>query len=126
MTEKTEKTVLIVQGGWDGHEPQLTSKRFARLMEKHGYTCTISDTLSVLDDAEALLKLDLIVACWTMGDHRPRVPCRTSPAPWARAWAWPAVTAACATPSAQDTEWQFMTGGQWVSSSRRRRHRTTW
>lgn len=26
MTEKTEKTVLIVQGGWDGHEPQLTSK----------------------------------------------------------------------------------------------------
>lgn len=49
MTEKTEKTVLIVQGGWDGHEPQLTSKRFARLMEKHGYTCTISDTLSVLD-----------------------------------------------------------------------------
>jgi len=28
----TEKKVLIFQGGWDGHEPELTSKRFASLM----------------------------------------------------------------------------------------------
>ena len=45
----TEKKVLIVQGGWDGHEPQLTSRRFARLLEAHGYTCTIADNLDVLD-----------------------------------------------------------------------------
>ena len=32
----TDKKVLIVQGGWDGHEPQLTSKRFAKRMEKNG------------------------------------------------------------------------------------------
>lgn len=101
MTEKTEKTVLIVQGGWDGHEPQLTSKRFARLMEKHGYTCTISDTLSVLDDAEALLKLDLIVACWTMGTIDHQVRAERLPRRGRRAWAWPAATAACATPSAR-------------------------
>ena len=30
------KKAWIFQGGWDGHEPKLTSKRFARLMEKHG------------------------------------------------------------------------------------------
>ena len=57
------KKALILQGGWDGHEPQLTSKRFAGLLEKHGYTCTISDTLDVLDDLEMLMGLDLIVAC---------------------------------------------------------------
>ena len=62
------KKALILQGGWDGHEPQLTSKRFAGLLEKHGYTCTISDTLDVLDDLEMLMGLDLIVACWTMGE----------------------------------------------------------
>ena len=28
------KKALIVQGGWDGHEPQLTSKRFAGLLEE--------------------------------------------------------------------------------------------
>ena len=66
------KKALILQGGWDGHEPQLTSKRFAGLLEKNGYVCSISDTLDVLDDLDSLMELDLIVACWTMGkiDHR--------------------------------------------------------
>ena len=64
----TDKKVLIVQGGWDGHEPQLTSKRFAKLMEKNGYTCEIADNLDVLADLDKLMGLDLIVACWTMGE----------------------------------------------------------
>ncbi|MGI6264884.1 MAG: hypothetical protein ACOYJY_05425, partial [Acutalibacteraceae bacterium] len=64
----TEKQVLILQGGWDGHEPQLTSKRFAGMLEKHGYTCEIADTLDVLADRQRLMALDLIVACWTMGE----------------------------------------------------------
>ena len=33
----SEKKVLIFEGGWDGHEPKLTSKRFAGLMEKLPY-----------------------------------------------------------------------------------------
>ena len=37
------KKVLIFQGGWDGHEPQLTSKRFGRYMEEEGYTVDIFD-----------------------------------------------------------------------------------
>ena len=114
MTEKTEKTVLIVQGGWDGHEPQLTSKRFARLMEKHGYTCTISDTLSVLDDAEALLKLDLIVACWTMGTIDHKYVQNISRAVGAGVGLAGCHGGMCDA-FREDTEWQFMTGGQWVS-----------
>ena len=27
----------IFQGGWDGHEPALTSARFKAMLEKHGY-----------------------------------------------------------------------------------------
>ena len=114
MNEKTEKTVLIVQGGWDGHEPQLTSKRFARLMEKHGYTCTISDTLSVLDDAEALLKLDLIVACWTMGTIDHKYVQNVSRAVGAGVGLAGCHGGMCDA-FREDTEWQFMTGGQWVS-----------
>ena len=30
------KKVLIFQGGWDGHEPRLTSARFARMVEEAG------------------------------------------------------------------------------------------
>ena len=63
----TEKKVLILQGGWVGHEPVETSKRFADMLTKRGYTCTISDTQDVLADLVMLMGLDLIVMCWTMG-----------------------------------------------------------
>ena len=64
----TEKKVLVIQGGWDGHEPNLTSKRFAGMLEKYGYHCKISNDLEVLRDLEFLMTLDLIVSCWTMGE----------------------------------------------------------
>ena len=63
------KRALIFQGGWDGHEPQLTSKRFANLLEGTGdFKVEISDTLDCLADVDELMKLDLIVSCWTMDE----------------------------------------------------------
>ena len=41
------KKVLIFQGGWDGHEPKLTSARFARLMEEEGLQTTENKRISV-------------------------------------------------------------------------------
>ena len=61
------KTAWIFQGGWDGHEPKLVSRRFQRLLEKNGYKAEIFDTLDPMADLEALKALDLIVPCWTMG-----------------------------------------------------------
>ncbi|MFQ9872329.1 MAG: ThuA domain-containing protein [Oscillospiraceae bacterium] len=63
-----EKRALILQGGWDGHEPQLTSKRFAGLLREAGFQVEISDTLESLANLEELMELDLLVACWTMGE----------------------------------------------------------
>ena len=108
------KKALIVQGGWDGHEPQLTSARFKRLLEKHGFEATISDTLEVFADEEMLKSLDLIVACWTSDqiDHK-----LTQNV--ARAVGMGVGLAGChggmCDAFRNDTEWQFMTGGQWVS-----------
>ena len=108
------KKVLIFQGGWDGHEPQLTSKRFARLMEEEGYECEIYDNHSCFDDADKLCEYHLIVACWTMGSidgkHTRNI---------ARAVGRGTGLAGChggmCDAFRNDTEWQFMTGGQWVS-----------
>lgn len=108
------KTAWIFQGGWDGHEPQLTSKRFARLLEKHGYQTTVFDILDCLADLEQLKKLDLLVACWTMGEI---------PHPYvenvSKAVGSGVGLAGChggmCDSFRQDTEWQFITGGQWVS-----------
>ena len=49
---ETTKKVLIFQGGWDGHEPALVAERFGKMMEKHGYSCEISDSQEVLADQE--------------------------------------------------------------------------
>ena len=110
----TEKKVLLVQGGWDGHEPVQTSARFARLMEKHGYACEIADTLDALADAEALKKLDLIVACWTMGHIDHKLVENVSKAVGAGVGLAGCHGGMCDA-FREDTEWQFMTGGQWVS-----------
>ena len=108
------KRALIFQGGWDGHEPQLTSGRFAGLLEKHGYQAQISDTLDCLADLEALKTFDLLVSCWTMGTIRDEYVTNVS-----KAVASGVGLAGChggmCDSFRDNTEWQFMTGGQWVS-----------
>ncbi len=109
-----KKKVLIFQGGWDGHEPQLVAKRFAGLMEKHGYTCEIHDSQEPLLDGDYVKGFDLIVPCWTMGSIEAK----------ARENIVKAVAAGSGLAGChggmcdafrEDVEWQFMTGGQWVS-----------
>lgn len=108
------KKALIFQGGWDGHEPVPVSARFAEMLRKHDYEVQITDTLDTLKDLDYLLGLDLIVSCWTMGE----IPgeCRENVS---KAVANGTGLAGChggmCDSFRQDTEWQFMTGGQWVS-----------
>ena len=54
------KKALIFQGGWDGHEPKLTSKRFAGMLEKNGIQAEIYDDHACFADFEKLLTYDLI------------------------------------------------------------------
>ena len=108
------KKAWIFQGGWDGHEPKLTSARFKGLLEKNGYEAEIFDSLDPMGDLEALKKLDLIVACWTMGEIKREYSQNVS-----RAVGCGVGLAGChggmCDSFRMDTEWQFMTGGQWVS-----------
>ena len=108
------KKALILKGGWDGHQPQLTSARFGRLLEKHGYEVSVEDKLDCLADADALMALDLVVACWTMGKIDHQLVKNLS-----RAVGGGVGLAGChgsmCDSFREDTEWQFMTGGQWVN-----------
>lgn len=109
-----EKKVLIFQGGWDGHEPELVAARFAGIMEKHGYSCEVHPDQEALLDLDHVMEMDLIIPCWTMGSIDPK----------ARENIVKAVAAGCGLAGChggmcdafrEDVEWQFMTGGQWVS-----------
>lgn len=108
------KKALIFQGGWDGHEPHLTSVRFARLLNEGGVQTEIYDTLDCLADAEKLLEYDLFVACWTSDSIKHEYVQNIS-----RAVGRGAGLAGChggMCDSFRDSpDWQFITGGQWVA-----------
>lgn len=108
------KKVLILQGGWDGHEPELTSKRFAGLMEKRGYQVEISNSQECLSDVDKLMELDLVIACWTMGQIDNKYVINLSKAVGAGVGLAGCHGGMCDS-FRDNTEWQFMTGGQWVS-----------
>jgi type 1 glutamine amidotransferase len=111
---KTGKKALIFQGGWDGHEPQKVAVRFGNLLEKNGYEIKISDTLDCLESYDEIKQYDLFVASWTGGDLKGEYTNNIS-----RAIREGAGIAGChggmCDSFRNNTEWQFITGGQWVS-----------
>ena len=108
------KRALVVQGGWDGHEPVQVSERFVGILRAEGFSVELSDTLDAFLDAEKLLSLDLIVPVWTMGQIK-NEQCK----PVLDAVAAGVGIAGChggmCDSFRENTEWQFMTGGQWVA-----------
>ncbi|MBE5892463.1 MAG: hypothetical protein E7286_03680 [Lachnospiraceae bacterium] len=108
------KKVLIFQGGWDGHEPKLVSARFGRLLEEAGYSVEIYDTQDCLADKEKLAEYHLIVACWTMGQI-PHEYVQNISYAVGRGTGLAGCHGGMCDSFRNDTEWQFMTGGQWVS-----------
>lgn len=108
------KKALILQGGWEGHDPQLVAKRFAGILEAEGFQVDISENLDCLLDVEKLETYDLFVPCWTGGDLPHEHVVNLS-----KVIGKGAGVAGCHGGMCDafrvNTEWQFITGGQWVS-----------
>jgi len=60
------KKALIIQGGWQGHEPVQVSDILAAALRENDVEVEIADTLDVLKERD-LKALDLIIMQWTMG-----------------------------------------------------------
>lgn len=108
------KKALVVYGGWDGHTPRQSVDVFVPLLRAHGYEVRMSDTLDVYADAPRMSEVDLIVQCWTMGQIS------------AEQWKGLSEAVRRGTGLAgwhggiidsfrQHTDYQWMTGGQWVA-----------
>ena len=108
------KKVLIFRGGWDGHEPMLVSERFASIMRNEGYKVDIFDNQECLADFDKLMEYSLIIPLWTSGEIKSEYTKNIS-----KAVANGVGLAGChggmCDAFRQDVQWQFMTGGQWVS-----------
>ena len=108
------KKALIFRGGWDGHQPELTSVRFAAMLKKQGISAEIFDTLDCLADREALLTYDLIVACHT-GGKLPREYEKNLSYAIGHGVGLAGCHGGMCDAFRESVEWQFITGGQWVS-----------
>ena len=59
------RDALIVQGGWDGHQPAAFAELCAEMLRDAGMTVTVADSLDALGGD--LARLSLVVPIWTMG-----------------------------------------------------------
>lgn len=108
------KKALLTWGGWDGHEPKLGAERFGPWLQSQGYDVRVTDTLDVYTEKDYLNSLDLIVPIWTMstitGDQEKGLLEAVKSGVGIAGWH------GCMCDSFRNnTEYQFMTGGQWVA-----------
>jgi type 1 glutamine amidotransferase len=108
------KKVLFILGGWAGHEPEQCSKIFVPWLETEGALVTVSRTLDSYLDKELMNSVDLIIQIWTMGTITREqenallevVKGGTGIAGW---------HGGLGDSFRNNTEYQFMVGGQWVA-----------
>lgn len=104
---------LVVYGGWDGHQPKEVAAIYSSMLERNGFAVTVSDTLDAYA-TEDLSTYRLIVPIWTMGTITPE-----QLNPLLAAVKGGVGLAGChggmCDSFRAETEYQFMTGGQWVS-----------
>jgi len=109
-----KKKALIVYGGWDGHEPDLVAERFKGILKNEGLEVTLSQTLEAYADLEFLKSLHLIVPIWTGGNLSGEL-CGNVSKAVASGVGMAGNHGGMCDSFRENTEWQFITGGNWIS-----------
>src|SRR5919197_1275715 len=108
------KKALITWGGWEGHTPKQSVDVFAPFLHEQGYDLTIVNTLDVYLDEPFMRSLDLIVPVWTMStitkEQEQGLLGAVSSGVGIAGW-----HGCMADSFRNNTEYQFMVGGQWVA-----------
>ncbi|MCD9020784.1 ThuA domain-containing protein [Cohnella silvisoli] len=108
------RKALIVWGGWDGHQPKEVAEIFRGQLEREGFSVEVSDKLDAFSDGEKLKTLDLIVPVWTMGRIEQEWVNNVSAAVQSGVGLAGCHGGMCDA-FRENTDWQFMTGGQWIA-----------
>ena len=101
---------LIVHGGWEGHEPAAVARVLGGAIESNGVMVTFASELAALGDAASF---DLVVPLWTMGEVEPSV-LASLLAAVETGTGFGGVHGTCDA-FRTATDYQFLTGGQWVA-----------
>lgn len=113
--ELNGKKVLFVWGGWEGHEPAKCRDIFVPWMQEAGAEVIVSDALDVYTDKDLMHSLDLIVQVWTMGKIEKEQEKGLLEAVRSHKVGLAGWHGGLCDSFRNNTEYQFMTGGQWVA-----------
>ncbi len=111
----SNKSALIVWGGWDGHEPEKVARLFEAILTAEGFEVEVSDTLDSFANEASVFAKNLLIPVWTMGEisHEQRSVVTRAVSEFGIGIA--GCHGGMCDSFRADTEWQFMTGGQWVA-----------
>jgi type 1 glutamine amidotransferase len=109
-----EKHALILWGGWLGHQPEEVAHIFANALQRHNFSVTLSPTLAALLDAREMERASLIIPIYTMSAITPPQLAALLGAVQ-RGVGLGGCHGGMCDAFRQETEYQFMTGGQWVA-----------
>lgn len=108
------KKILYVYGGWPGHEPKESVDLFVPWLKSEGAEVSISDNLDSYLDEDLMQSLDLIVQIWTMGtitnEQEKALLAAVKRGVGLAGW-----HGGTGDSFRNNTEYQFMVGGQWVA-----------
>ncbi len=108
------KKVLMVWGGWEGHYPKELTEKVKAYLESEGAIVTVSNSLDVYTNKQVMDDADLIFQSFTMATITPEQEKGLLEA--VKNGAGLAGTHGGLGDSfRQNTEYQFMVGGQWVA-----------
>ena len=105
---------LVVWGGWDGHEPKQCTDIFAPWLREQGFEVTVSSSLDSYLDTGLMAGLDLVVPVWTMGKitREQEKGLLDAVAGGVGIGGW---HGGMADSFRENTQYQYMVGGQWVA-----------
>jgi len=106
---------LVVYGGWSGHEPEKIGPIEAQLLRDAGFQVETSNTLDSYLDEKKLMGLDVIVQHWTMGRITGEQCGGLCKAVGEGGVGLAGLHGGLCDSFREATEYQFMTGGQWVA-----------
>ncbi len=108
------KRVLYVYGGWSGHEPKQSVDVFVPWLRAEGAEVTVSDNLDSYLDEELMESVDLIIQNWTLGNitNEQEKGLLKAIRNGAGLAGW---HGGIGDSFRNNTEYQFMVGGQWVA-----------
>jgi len=107
------KNVLIVYGGWKGHQPEVFAKKIASWLEKQKANVTLSESTTSYLEKELMQSLDLVIQHITMSKMSNRESKGLRDA-IARGVGLAGCHGGLGDSFRNDTEYQYMVGGQFV------------